>query len=238
MSPAFLSANMEDHHTTDFSWNLATAPNGWPSSWPLETPTHTLFAQDTQTNTAPEISADRVGTVGNGLSVDQFLDKYRREIEKLNFVKGMCEETNRIRRDIELLIPRLDHVEANSYTLQQGATGCSCGQGLVLVDLISSTMDQMRQDMLRVNEFKVLVDGAAKMEDGIKEMKAIYGQIKTIMDLLESRVDTIESQVSDFAEFAADTNEWMAEMHEEVTAGKGRRRKPAAAGQEEQTENK
>lgn len=219
---------MEDHHTTDFSWNLATANNEW-QSWQFETPTNTLFAQDNPTNSVPELS-DRAHAVGDSLSLDQFLDNCRREIEKLSRVKGLLEEIQRIRGEIELLRPRIDHVEASSYTLQQGATGCSCGEGLVLVDMVTSTIDQIRHDMLRVNEFKLLVDEVTKMKDEITQVKVTYGQMKPILDLLESKVSSLESQVSDFSEFAADTTEWMAEIHQEVTGGRGRRKKSAVIG--------
>ena len=152
----FPFGNMEDHPTTDFSWGLTA--NAWPAepSWQLQTPTQILFGQDNQANAVPEFPADRTNAVGNRLNLEQFLDNCRREIETLSRVKGLLEEIQRIRGEIELLRPRVDHVEATSYTLQQQAVGCSCGEGLVLVDMVTSTIDQIRHDMLRLNEFKLL----------------------------------------------------------------------------------
>ena len=232
----FPFCNMEDYHTTDYSWSLTA--DVWPaqSSWQLQTPTQTLFGQDNPANAVPEFPTGQTNTIGSRLSLEQFLDSCRREIETLSRVKGLLEEIQRIRGEIELLRPRIDHVEASSYTLQQGTTGCSSGEGLVLVDMVTSTIERIRHDMLRVNDFKLLVNDVTQMKDEMKQLTDLFRQVKLKLDSLESKVNSLESQVSDFSEFVTDMTDWSAEIHQEVTGGRGRRKKSAATGQEDQTE--
>ena len=189
------------------AWDQVT---DWQQPWPLQTP---IFNQNTAiTSTAVALSSGDSGhSYENNLTLEQITEKYRRDIEKLKEVRILLEELSNLKAEINLISPRINQLEANSHSLQHGLLDCSCNQGLLLTDMVTTAIERSQQDMRRAKDLQTFISDLSQTREDITGMKDELKIIKDAIALANQRFGVIEAKMDDFTEYVTDMTAWFRE---------------------------
>jgi len=190
------------------AWDQVT---DWQGLWPLQTP---VFNQnnDTITGTAVALSSGSSGhSYENNLTLEQIKEKYRRDIENLEEVRTLLEELSNLKAEINLISPRINQLEANSHSLQHGSLHCSCNQGLLLTDLVTTAIERSQKDIRHAKEFQTFISDLNQTTEDMARMKDELKTIKDAIGLANQRFGVIEAKMDDFTEYVTDMTAWFRE---------------------------